>query len=290
VLWWLHERHFEDTDDAFVDAHIVHLSPQIAGQVTAIHVQDNQLVHRGDPLVDIDAADAEAKAAQVAAQKAQAEKQRDQAVATEKGAAAQAENAERDLARYRQLQQTSPLAVAQQQIDQAVAAERNAAAQRDAAQAQIASAEAQIKVFNAQIATTELNLGYTRLVSPVDGHITQRSAAVGNYVTPGQELMAIVPTELWVTANFKETQLAHMQVGQKVTIEVDACPGKIFHGHVDSLQRGAGQAFAILPPENATGNYVKVVQRVPVKILIDDPPGDCPMGPGMSVEPTVTVR
>jgi len=290
VLWWLNARHYEDTDDAFVDAHIVHLSPQIAGRVTRIYVNDNQLVHKGDPLVEIDSADAQAKLAQMQAQVDQAQKQYDQNVAAEKGAEAQADNAARDLERYRALQKTSPQAVAQQQLDQAVATARNTAAQLAAARAQIASAAAQIEVDKAQVAAAELNLSYTHIVSPVDGHIAQRSAAVGNYVSPGQELMAIVPLQVWVTANFKETQLANMRVGQPVTVEVDACNDKKIPGKIDSVQRGAGQAFGILPPENATGNYVKVVQRVPVKITLDEMPKDCLLGPGMSVEPRVKVR
>ncbi len=289
-IWWLIERQYEDTDDAFIDTHIVIISPQIAGQVIAVLVNDNQRVRKGQMLVEIDSADARTRLAQVQAQQAQAETQYDQALATERGAAAQAENAERDLARYRLLQRTSPLAVAQQQIDQAVETDRNAIAQRDAARAQIAGSRAQIKVDQAQIAAAQLNLGYTHIASPVDGTIAQRTVAMGNYVSPGQELLAIVPLKIWVTANFKETQLALMRVGQHVRIEVDACGDKTVKGHVDSIQRGAGQAFGILPPENATGNYVKVVQRVPVKILLDRVPPNCVLGPGMSVEPTVKVR
>ena len=135
-----------------------------------------------------------------------------------------------------------------------------------------------------------LNLGYAHIVAPVDGHVVQRTVALGNYVTPGQQLMAIVPLQVWVTANFKETQLAHMRAGQPVTVDVDACPDADLRGHVDSIQRGAGQAFGILPPENATGNFVKVVQRVPVKIVLDRLPHNCPLGPGMSVMPSVKVR
>jgi membrane fusion protein (multidrug efflux system) len=174
-------------------------------------------------------------------------------------------------------------------VDQAVAANRNAIAQRDGASAQIASAQAQIKVLDAQIATARLNLGYAHIVAPVDGHVAQRSVAPGNYVSPGQELMALVPQQLWVTANFKETQLKLMRRGQHVSVSVDSCDRNI-EGHVDSIQRGAGQAFGILPPENATGNFVKVVQRVPVKIVLDRIPQGCILGPGMSVEPSVTVR
>jgi membrane fusion protein (multidrug efflux system) len=290
LVWWLNARQYEDTDDAFIDTHIVHIAPQIAGQIVAIHVTDNQYVRKGQPLVDIDSADATAKLNQIESQEAQAETQYYQALATERGAEAEAQNAERDLGRYRLLQSTMPAAVAQQQIDQAVATDKNAIAQRDSARAQISGAVAQIKAYKAQIAAAQLTLSYTHIAAPEDGTIAQRTVALGNYVTPGQEMMAVVPLHIWVTANFKETQLARMRVGQHVTVEVDACADADVRGHVDSIQRGAGQAFGILPPENATGNYVKVVQRVPVKILLDRVPKDCVLGPGMSVEPSVKVR
>jgi membrane fusion protein (multidrug efflux system) len=289
IIWWLIARQYEDTDDAFVDTHIVHVSPQIAGQIIAIHVNDNQPVRAGQPLVDIDARTQEAQLDQTLAQRLQATTQIEQAQAQLRAALAQVTNTSRDLARYRTLQATTPQAVAQQQVDQAEATARNAVAQRDQADAQIAGAEAQIKVLDAQIATARLNLGYAHVVAPVDGHIAQRSVAPGNYVSPGQELMAIVPNRLWVTANFKETQLRLMRRGQHVSVTVDSCDKNI-DGHVDSIQRGAGQAFGILPPENATGNFVKVVQRVPVKIVLDHVPPGCILGPGMSVEPSVTVR
>jgi membrane fusion protein (multidrug efflux system) len=289
VIWWLIARQYEDTDDAFIDAHIVHIAPQTAGQVISIAVNDNQFVHRGQLLAEIDSADARARLSQIDAQRAQAQTQILQAEATETGAAAQADAASRDLARYHVLLRTAPSAVAQQQVDQAVAAARSAIAQRDAARAQIAGARAQLKVLAAQRAETELSLGYTRVLAPVDGHIAQRTVALGNYVSPGQEMMTIVPLNLWVTANFKETQLALMRIGQRVEIEVDACDHTL-HGRIQSIQRGAGQAFGVLPPENATGNFVKVVQRVPVKIVLDSIPKDCLLGPGMSVEPTVKVR
>jgi membrane fusion protein (multidrug efflux system) len=289
LIWWLIERQYENTDDAFIDTHIVHIAPQVAGQVTRVYVNDNQVVRRGQPLIEIDSADASAKLQQAQAQEAQAETQYHQAVATERGAQAQADSANRDLARYHQLQRAAPLAVAQQQIDQATAQAKNAMAQRDSARAQINGALAQIKVDKAQIAAAQLTLGYTHIVSPTDGTIAQRTVATGNYVSPGQEMMAIVPLRIWVTANFKETQLQYMRIGQPVTVDVDSCDAQI-KGHVDSIQRGAGQAFGILPPENATGNYVKVVQRVPVKIVLDRIPRECHLGPGMSVEPDVKVR
>ncbi|HEY4075486.1 MAG TPA: HlyD family secretion protein [Rhizomicrobium sp.] len=289
VIWWLIARHYEDTDDAFIDTHIIHVAPQISGQVLVVDVNDNQFVRAGQPLLQIDARNQTAQLEQTQAQRLQALTQIEQAQAQERAALAQLTNASRDLARYHILQKTSPQAVAQQQVDQAEAAAKNAAAQRDQATAQIAGSRAQIKVLDAQIATAELQLSYARVVAPVDGHVTQRSVAPGNYVSPGQEMMAIVPSQLWVTANFKETQLALMRRGQHVRVLVDSCNREI-DGHIDSIQRGAGQAFGILPPQNATGNYVKVVQRVPVKILLDHTPPDCILGPGMSVEPTVTVR
>ena len=215
----------------------------------------------------------------------------EQALAAQSGAQAQAQQRrQRSWPAIAALQSTNPQAVAQQQVDQAVAADRNAQAQVASAAAQVAGAKAQIKTIEAQIVTAQINLGYTEITAPVDGHVTQRNAALGNYVTPGQDLMTIVPLQLWVTANFKETQLALMRPGQAVSVTADACGTETINGHIDSIQRGAGQAFGILPPENATGNYVKVVQRVPVKILLDNVPKDCTLGPGMSVEPTVKVR
>jgi membrane fusion protein (multidrug efflux system) len=290
VVWWLHARHYESTDDAFIDTHIVTLSPQVSGRITRIYVNDNQQVSRGQALVEIDPADVQARLAQAQAQQAQAESQLNQDVAADAGLKAQAERAARDADRYRTLTQTAPQAVSQQNVDQAVTTAQNTAAQVAASQAKIASDHAQIQVDKALVQAAQLNVGYTHIVSPIDGHVAQRSVADGNYVTPGQALMALVPLEIWVTANFKETQLDLMRVGQPVTVRVDACPGARIEGQVDSLQRGAGQAFGILPPENATGNFVKVVQRVPVKIVLNNIPKDCTLGPGMSVEPTVTVR
>jgi len=290
LIWWLNARQFEDTDDAFIDTHILHIAPQIAGQVISIHVTDNQLVHKGDVLAELNPQDAQARLDQVQAQGAQAETQYQQALANQTGLAAQAKNAADDLARYNALQKTNPQAVAQQQVDQAVATDRNARAQLVASDAQVQGALAQIKTLQAQIAAAQINLSYTKITAPEDGHVTQKSVALGNYVTAGQDLMTVVPLQLWVTANFKETQLDLMRPGQSVTVAVDACGDADVRGHVDSVQRGAGQAFGILPPQNATGNYVKVVQRVPVKIMLDRVPPDCTLGPGMSVEPTVKVR
>jgi membrane fusion protein (multidrug efflux system) len=318
LLWWLQARNFESTDDAFIDNHIVRLAPQIAGRVTAVLVTDNQAVQPGQLVATIDSADVETRVAQASAQRAQAQAQVDNALAQIKvsqaayaqaradisAAQAQADNAAADLVRYQRLLALNPLAVAQQQLDQARATARQTAAQRDAAvqaardrveqvtaaRTQVEAGRDQVRATQAQLDEAGVNLGYTRIVAPIAGHVAQKTVAVGNYLTPGVQMMAIVPLEVWVTANYKETQLALMRPGQAATIKVDACPSSRIRGHVDSIQRGAGQAFGILPPENATGNYVKVVQRVPVKIVLDQPPPECPLGPGLSVTPTVRVR
>ena len=319
AIWWLLTRNLESTDDAYLDARLVRLSSQIEGRVLHVYAGDNRLVRRGQLLIEIDPADAQARLDQAQAQEAQAEAQietaqaqlsaseanDEQTRAAAAGVAAQAANAARDLARYRGLESTMPSAVAVQQVDQArtqavnTAAQqrastrqvRGAAQQVGASRAQLTVAQAQLKSAQAQVEQARITLGYTRLVAPCDGTIANRSVAVGDFVQSGQNLLAVVPLEVWVTANFKETQLARMQPGDKVDIKIDAFHGVKFTGHVDSIQRGAGQAFSVLPAQNATGNFVKVVQRVPVKILIDGPKdGRYVLGPGMSVEPTVHVR
>jgi membrane fusion protein, multidrug efflux system len=317
-LWWWHESGTETTDDAYLEAHIVDVSPQVAGEVTRVLVEDNQLVHAGEPLVEIDPAQfrlalAQAVAAQQQAQTALGQAEANVAVAQAglaqanadlASASATAVRALQDLRRYQSLRALNPQAVARSSVDQAVAnarsatAEERAARQRvQSARAQIDSAKAAVTGAQARIATARagfeqarLNLGYTTVTATVDGHVANRTVAIGTYVSPGQQMMAIVPLHLWVRANFKENMIAKLKPGQSVSIHIDACPQANARGHVLSIQRGAGEAFALLPPENATGNYIKVVQRVPVRIALDSVPADCVLGPGMSVEPTVKVR
>jgi membrane fusion protein, multidrug efflux system len=317
-LWWLHARNYESTDDAFIDAHVVRVAPRIAGQVARVLVHDNQSVDAGEVLVEIERADPQSRLEQISSQGVEAQTQLEQAraqlpvseaayeqaLANASAARAQSAKAQRDVKRYQALHQENPKAVSRTQLDQIVTTAddvraqlevaeeqvRSAAAQREVARVQVTGAQARERTLQAQIGEAQLNLGYTRIVAPFAGHVTQKSVTVGSYLAVGQQLMAIVPLDLWVTANFKETQLALMRPRQHVEISVDACPKVTLPGHVDSIQRGAGQAFALLPPENATGNYVKVVQRVPVKIILERVPRDCPLGPGMSVEPTVQVR
>ncbi len=258
--YYLYATTHESTDDAFVQADYVTMSPKVASNVAKVYVTDNQRVKAGDLLVELDPRDFEARLAQARANLAAAE--------------AEAIRARADARRYESLYQGRN--VSQQDRDNAVAKDRTAGAQTSQLQAAVHQAE--------------LDLSYTKLYAPVGGRITRKNVEPGDYVQVGQALLSVVPERVYVIANFKETQLIHIRPGQPVEISVDAYPGKQFHGHVDSIQAGSGAAFSLLPPENATGNYVKVVQRVPVKILIDDPPDPAyVLGPGMSVVPTVKV-
>jgi len=218
-----------------------------------------------------------------------ARQERDNAVAADQAATAnldatrQAQQAVADSSQRAQAQ----LGEAKARLSSAKAAPNRVAFSR----AQVATSAAEIAQAEAEVRQAELDLSYTKIYAPQNGKITRKNVELGNYVQVGQTLFSIVPDRLWVIANFKETQLRHMRPGQPVTIAVDAYPDKEFHGHVDSIQAGSGARFSLLPPENATGNYVKVVQRVPVKIVFDDPPDPSyPLGPGMSVEPVVKVR
>ncbi len=174
-------------------------------------------------------------------------------------------------------------------VDSAQASLKVAQRQIDTLKAQRASAEANLAQAQAQRDQAQLNLGYTTVIADQPGRVVNLTGAVGQYAQAGTNLAMFVPDEIWVVANYKETQLDRMRPGQPVDMEIDAYPERDFHGHVASVQPGSGPAFSLLPPENATGNYVKIVQRVPVKIIIDNPPSDVALGPGMSVLPTVRV-
>lgn len=318
IVYWLYARHYVSTDDAYVDGNVVQISPQVPALVAALHIDDNQLVHRGDLLVELDRTDyqvalEQAQAQLLAAQGrlAQAEAQLDSAKAAVARASAEVEaaqvaldNATRDLNRYEAVDER---ARSRQQLDNANAAQKTAQAQLEQARAGktsadtgVATAAASIKAAQGEVRTSEanvnraqVNLGYCRIVAPCDGRVTQRTVQAGNFAATGQVLFMLVEPDVWVTANFKETQLAHMRPGQPVTIKVDAFPGEKFQGHVDSIQAGSGSRFAVLPAENATGNFVKIVQRVPVKILFDHGSNTNQfemLSPGLSVIPKVRVR
>ncbi len=313
---WIQGRHFESTDDAFVDGHVSQVASQVAGRVTKLLVNDNQLVRAGQELVTIDPRDMQVRLDQALAGRAQAVAQAEQARATlgiRRADLAQARaqvtvskadlyQAQHDLSRY---QAINPRAITRQLLDNATAAQRSAAAKLEASrqavagmQAQIVAAQAAVDAAvaavhtgDANIADARLQLSYTHVVAPAAGRVTRRTVEVGNYISPGQALLAIVQPGLWVTANFKETQLTDMRPGQPVRFHVDAFPDAKLTGHVDSFQSGTGSVFSALPAENATGNYVKVVQRLPVKLFFDGAEAArLPLAPGMSVTPRVTVR
>jgi len=316
VLYWLQARHYENTDDAFIDGYISQIASQVSGRVIRITFEDNQQVKAGQLLVELDPRDYQVKLDQADAQRAQAAAQLDQARAQlglqqanlDQAAAnvrvtdADLQQAQNDLARFRAV---DPKAITRQQLDTSSSTVRSAQARLDAnrqavagARAQIAAqratvaaAEASVKQADVVVANAELQLSYTHVVAPSDGQVTKRTVELGNYVNPGQSLLAVVPNRMWVTANFKETQLALMQPGQYVRVRVDACPDFDINARVDSFQAGSGSVFSALPAENATGNYVKVVQRVPVRINFEEQDlSRCRMVPGMSASPRVTVR
>jgi membrane fusion protein (multidrug efflux system) len=315
VIWWLNARHFESTDDAFIDARTAAVSSQVNGAVVDVLVTDNQLVDAGAVMLRIDDRDYRSKLDQANAQIDQAN-----ANIANLDAQLDAQNARIEQAAKQVTQAQAALTFAQQENDRSqqlaktgsgtvqqaqqtasnllqnqaslAAAQFNAIAatkQLAVLKTQRSSAAAQLEQANAVQEAAAADFARTTITAPVTGRITKLTAANGNYATVGQALMMLVPRETWITANFKETQLADMRPGQPVDIEVDAYPGRAFHGHVDSIQAGSGTAFSLLPPENATGNYVKVVQRVPVKIVLDQPT-DVVLGPGMSVVPSVKVR
>lgn len=320
VLFWRHSRSHVTSDDAFVDGISEEVSSQVAGSVTQVLVDDNQDVKAGQVLVEIDPADYQARLDEARAAQAQAEAQLTEAQAQQTVYAAQvdeaeaslgtaeanATNASNQLGRYQRLKGVNAGAVSDQQMDSAVAAATSTGAQLNAsrqavvaAQAQlgyakslIVAAQAGIGSANSQAAQAELTLSYTHVEARIDGRIATKTVAIGNVVSAGVPLMAVVPREVYVTANFKETQLNHMRRGQTVKIVVDAYPGLKLSGHVDSVQPATGQAFSNLPAQNATGNWVKVVQRVPVKIVFDQLPDDPDrrLAPGMSAEVSVLVR
>ena len=314
-VYWDNASHFESTDDAFIAARQFAIAPKVAGYVTAVPVTDNQHVNKGDVIARIDQRDYLTALAQAQAQVAGAEAgihnidtqiaTQDAQIAANQAQVAQAQ-ANMELARvtwgrdqplvkqgWATAQQgttdVQTLKAQQSAVDSAQAALKVAQRQIDTLRAQRTSQEATLAQAQAQLDQAKLNLSYTTVTADQPGRVVNLSGAVGQYAQAGTNLTMLVPDEIWVVANYKETQLDRMRPGQPVDLEIDAYPERGFHGHVDSVQPGSGPAFSLLPPENATGNYVKIVQRVPVKLILDNPPTDVSLGPGMSVLPSVRV-
>jgi membrane fusion protein, multidrug efflux system len=316
--WWTISRFIESTDDAYAGGNVTAVSPHVAGFVAEILVEDNQRIEAGQLLIRLDPRDFRAALdrAQAIADERQAtlagleakyvlqQQMVAQAEAELAAKVARAGFASEDAFRYRSLALTSY--GSRQNAERAGSADREAQAATKSSEAAFAAARQQLIVLNAEIAagrasvaqakadleTARLNLGYTEIRSPIEGYIGNRAAQVGAYVASGAYLLSIIPAQgLWVDANFKEDQLAYMRAGQSATVVADIRPGKIFHGHVLSLAPGTGAIFSVIPPENATGNFTKIVQRVPVRITLDD--ADARLGelrPGLSTTVSVDTR
>jgi membrane fusion protein, multidrug efflux system len=322
---------YQSTDDAFIEGHVTGVAPKIAGRIEKVFIDDNQLVKKGDPIAEIDPRDydaqlrqkqaalesteANALAAQAAVDQQMAKVKSlqatvDQDKADQESSQAQADQDVDDLRREQDLYSRHVVSI--QDFIHSQAANRATQANLDSARMKVRSAEAQLLEGQAQVRTfqalvqdvlaqeqeneanveaAQLNDSYAKVFAPESGLVTHKAVEPGDYVQVGQSLVALVRENIYVTANFKENQLDLMRPGQPVEIEMDALGGRKFKGHVESVQKGSGAAFSLMPPENATGNYVKVVQRVPVKILFDSIPDvGLPLGPGESVVPTVKVQ
>ena len=321
VYYWIASQNFETTDDAIVEGRIIPISPQVTARVKAVHVSDNQAVHRGDSLVEFDPTDyqvaldqaranqaaAEGRFAQAVAQVDSAKADRDQAQAALAVAQASAKSADSDYNRYQDAFHQNAGSISRQQMDSATAMWMTTQAQVQQARAKLAWAQTQITTCEAAVQgaqgelakaqadvhRAQVNLSYCNVVAPEDGRVTRKNVEPGSYVQAGQSLLAIVPPDYWIIGNFKETQLDRIRAGQPVNITIDAYPDQTFTGMVDSIQAGTGSRFSVLPSENATGNFVKIVQRVPVKILFtprDGTGADHPLAAGMSAVPSVRVR
>ncbi|WP_250441226.1 HlyD family secretion protein [Caballeronia sp. AZ1_KS37] len=322
-VWWFLTRNQVSTDDAYTDGDAVTIAPKVSGYVVTMNIDDNRFVHKGDLLIRIDPRDYQAQLdqanaqlglaqAQLHAAQTQLEVARVQYPAQLAEAQAQELNARANLAQasaaYERQHSVDIRATSQQNIDTADAQQKSAQANVAQARAQVRTASLvpqqiaqvvatveerrqQVRQAQAQVESAQLNLSYTELRAPADGWITKRNVQYGTFLQAGTSILSLVTTRVWISANFKESQLDRMQPGDKVDIEVDAYPDMKLHGHVDSVQLGSGSRFSAFPAENATGNFVKIVQRVPVKIVIDDglkPGTSLPLG--LSVVPTVMLR
>jgi membrane fusion protein (multidrug efflux system) len=304
--WYDHACTWTRTDNAYVAGHVHTISARVTGTVKEVMVDENQLVPAGCVLARLDSKDFEVRCQQARAQVEQARAQSQQAKAQIAQAQAQiareqahAVKARLDFERATSLFQGESGAISRQEFDQAKAESDSAQAALQGAQSALesaralaAAAQAQQQAAQASLEDTQLQLSYTEIIAPSTGRIGKKNLETGNRVQPGQALLALVEPEVWVTANFKETQLARMKPRQRVTIEMDALLGHVFNGQVESLSPASGAQFALLPPDNATGNFTRIVQRVPVKIRFDEAIGEPEdhLVPGMSAVVEVKVR
>lgn len=316
IFFAIHSTFFQSTDDAFVEGRLVSIAPRVQGPVIKLLVDDNDEVKAGQLLVEIDPADyevklhqAEAKLAEAKAQLNVTEKQIEeggsnvqQSYADINSTKSRLDFATKDHKRYTDMYKegivskqdfdNSNTHYAVAQANQKAATEKSKALQSalESHKAKAEVVQAEIQKLEAEVEQAKLNLSYTKIYAPQSGMVSARSVETGNYIQVGQPLMQIVPEQVWIIANFKEIQLTHIKKGQTVSIKIDTYPGKRFKGHVDSIQRATGAKSSLFPPENAVGSYVKIVQRIPVKIVFDEDIKDYNIVPGMSVVPRVKIK
>ncbi len=316
IYFTIHSFFYQGTDDAFVEGHIVSIAPRVYGPVEKLLVDDNQPVKKNQLLLVIDSKDYETALKQKEAELAQAkaslniaeeqithsEAQLKQTTQDITSAESKLDFAQKDFDRYSNMYKAgiaskqdydkskTTLTVAQAEQKSAMEQEKAAKSMLQSSQAKREATLADIQKLEAETEQAKLNLSYTKIFAPQDGLITHRTVEQGNYVQIGQSMFAIVPEKMWIVANFKETQLTNMKPGQPVEIKIDTYPGKKFKGKVDSIQRSTGAKASLFPPENAVGSYVKIVQRVPVKIVFTEDISNYNIVPGMSVVPEVKVR
>lgn len=290
---------YQSTDDAYVETTTVSVSPRVPGQIEKVLIKDNQPIKAGDVIAIIDDEDYEIKVAQATAAYEKALLNQQNAYANLSAANSEIELAQKDVERYQNLYKAG--AVSKQTLDKAITNLEAVSARQTTAEQAIFSknsakavkvADADLNVLKAQKSAAELAHKYTKIIAPIDGTISNKKVEVGMMVQPGTPLCVIVPHEVWVVANFKETQLENMKKGQPVDIKIDTYGNKIFKGEVDSIQRSSGAKASLFPPENAVGSFVKIVQRIPVKIKFteDINPDEYAIIPGMSAVPKVKVK
>ena len=288
IFYAIHTVYYKSTDDAFIEGHVITVAPRVSGPVLNLNIEDNQEVKKGDFLLEIDPEDYEAKLRETSAK---LEEAKASLVNTENQVTRSLSDLEFAQADYDRYSKMYAQGIASKQ-DYDASSNKLTAAQSNSksAQARYDEITASIKRLEAEVKQDELNLSYTKIYASADGRITNRTVEQGNYVQVAQPLFAIVPEKMWIVANFKETQLANMKPGQPVKIRIDTYGGKKFEGKVDSIQRSTGARASLFPPENAVGSYVKIVQRVPVKIVFTEDISKYNIVPGMSVVPEVKVK
>ena len=290
---------YQTTDDAYVDTTTVSVSPKVAGQIVKVLVKDNQQVKAGDIVAVIDKVDYEVKLQQANAAYEKALLNQHNAHANLNAANSEIELAKKDVERYQKLYEAG--AVSKQTLDKAITNLESKQAKLITAEQAIFSsnpanaskvADADLNVLKAQKRAAELALEYTDIVAPIDGTVSNKKVEVGMMVQPGSPLFVIVPNDVWIVANYKETQIRGMKKGMPVDIKIDTYPNKVFKGEIDSIQRASGAKSSLFPPENAVGSFVKIVQRIPVKIVFTEKidPDEYAIIPGMSVVPKVKTK